>query len=198
MAYNLTGIPNTSAPDGTDPYGNLIDDPAGIIGTPLNKLSLADIFVFFQKMADEAGITLNDLPDNTPNTFQFWLALKAVVYGNWTNSGLVFENSGNNLWDNKGAPYGKFHYLLQDNKVTLSGVMHNSAAGSPGTPLIMTLPAAIRPSYKVTVNVWDSTEAATIQLEIATNGEVTPLSTGTGGTDIFFEGVTYKLGADSY
>ena len=198
MAYEIADFTGTVLPvSGTNPYGYPVDAPSG---TVVDTVMVADALVFFQKLMDEGGITPNGLPDNTTNTFQLWLAFVALVYGNWTNTGVTFENDvpGFNVWDNTGTPYGKFHYLLQSNKVTLSGVMHNSSGGSPATALVMTLPAAVRPTYTVTVEVWDSLLGATVQCDINTDGTVCPLTGGAGGTDIFFEGVTYKIGANTY
>lgn len=169
---------------------------------------LGDMWVFFQRMMALAGIVPNDLPDNTTNNFQLWLAFQKWVNPPWQFTGVVFENDvpGANEWDNAGGAYGKFHYRLvgdvNDGLVSFTGVMENSSAGSPGSPLIMTLPAAIRPAYTTIVQAWEDLGGggtpSPVQLTINTGGQVIPESTGTGGTLVFFEGVSYRLGVNTY
>lgn len=73
----LENFPNAIAPTPTYPYGDIRDEDTvnNIQGTPINRLTNADIHQFFNKMADEAGITRNDLPDNEDNGYQTFEAL---------------------------------------------------------------------------------------------------------------------------
>ena len=59
------------------PYGNIKDDTGTGNGTPVNTAVYADIHQFFARMADQSGITINDLPDNATNGFQLFEALLA-------------------------------------------------------------------------------------------------------------------------
>jgi hypothetical protein len=202
MALEIADLTGTVLPvSGTNPYGYVVDAPGG---TVVDKLMVGDALVFFQRLMAEAGVVPNNLPDNATNTFQLWVAFQLWVNPPWTNSGAVFENDvpGNNEWDNAGGAYGKFHYRVvgndQDGLVFFSGVVENTSAGSPASPLIMNVPAAIRPTYTTVAMAWDDTAAAAVQIEIRTNGDVVPLSTASGGTKIFLDGLCYRLGPNTY
>lgn len=202
MARAIADFDGTVVPvGGAYPYGDIKDAPGG---TKINSTSNSDIQQFFQRLMALAGITPNGLPDNNTNTFQLWLAFQKWINPPWTNSGAVFENDvpGNNEWDNAGGAYGKFHYRVvgndQDGLVFFSGVVENSSSGSPASPLIMNLPAAIRPTYTTVAMAFDDLAGVAIQIEIRTNGDVVPLSTGSGGTKIFLDGLCYRLGPNTY
>lgn len=81
MAYAITNKPNTEAPSGDYPFGNIKDKQTGIPGTPVNKLVYADMHQFFAKLMDFAGITPNNLPDNDYSGFQFMEALTSLMGG---------------------------------------------------------------------------------------------------------------------
>jgi len=194
------------APGGAYPYGDIKDAPSG---TVIDRTSNADIHQFFSKMMDESGYTFNGLPDNNTNNYQLYLALLWHTNPPWQFTGVVFENDvpGNNEWDNAGSPYSKFHYRLNGDVsngiVSLRGVVINNSVGSPATPLIMTLPVAIRPSYKMAVTAYEDLGGGgtltPLQLYINTNGEITPESSVlSGGTLVYFDGVSYALGLDTY
>lgn len=205
MAYEIGDLTGTVlAPSVDNPYGYPKDVPGG---TVVDIKMVGDMLVFFQRMMGQAGITPNGLPDTTTNTFQLWLAFQKWVNPPWTITGVTFENSGANLWNNAGGGYGKFHYrvigdITSGGIVSFAGVMENNSMSSPGSPLIMTLPAAIRPASTVRVQAWEDLGGAgspsPVQLTINTAGQVIPESTGTGGTLVFMEGVSYKIGPDSY
>ncbi len=208
MAINLTSKTNTD-PAGayggkSYPYGKIKDDVLPGDGTPVNTEVYGDFHQLLAKIMAEAGQAYNGLPENATDGFQYFQALQKLMYGAWTNSGVVFENDvpGANEWDNKGGSWGKFHYNLLGNKVHLSGVMHNSSASSPASPVILTLPAAVRPSVKVVVTAWEDLAGGgtltPVVLYINTDGTVVPESTGSGDTDVYFDGISYKIGADSY
>lgn len=79
MAIKLENKTNVDAPDVTWPYGKTKDDTGSNDGTPLDHATLTDYIQFFAKMADDAGITFNGLPDNATNGWQYLAALKAVT-----------------------------------------------------------------------------------------------------------------------
>ncbi len=79
MAIALSAKQNVSAPDATYPYGNIKDNSGLNDGTPVNKAVYADFHQFFARMLNQAGITANGLPENTPNTYQYFLALIANI-----------------------------------------------------------------------------------------------------------------------
>jgi len=79
MAYKITTKPNTFPIDSDYPFGDIKDNTGGNNGTPVNRLVYADFHQFFAKMAAEAAVTLNDLPDNAANGFQFFEALQNVI-----------------------------------------------------------------------------------------------------------------------
>lgn len=206
MALEIADLTGTVLPvSGTNPYGYVVDAPGG---TVVDKLMVGDALVFFQRLMAEAGVVPNNSPDNTTNTFQLWIAFQLWVNPPWTNSGVTFENDvpGNNVWDNAGGAYGKFHYRVvgnvNDGLVFFSGVMENTAVGSPASPIIMNLPAAIRPTYTTVIGAWEDTGGAgtfvPIQLEIQTGGDIVPLSTASGGTLVYFDGLCYRLGPNTY
>lgn len=72
----VENLNNVEAPDGDYLSGRTKDaSPAGSRnGTPVNEALLGDIKEFFEKLMREAGITPNDLPDNTSNGFQLYQA----------------------------------------------------------------------------------------------------------------------------
>jgi len=75
MAYSITDKPNTEAPSGDYPFGNIRDKQVSIGGTPVNKLVYADFHQFFAKLMDYAGVTPNGLPDNDYSGWQLMEAL---------------------------------------------------------------------------------------------------------------------------
>ena len=60
----LENLPNVSAPTAEFPYGDVNDNTGTNNGTPLNRASMSDMFQFFAKLADEAGVVPNDVVDN--------------------------------------------------------------------------------------------------------------------------------------
>lgn len=79
MAISLASKTNVTAPGGAYPYGNIKDDTGSNDGTPVDVQTYADFHQFFAKIADEGSITLNDLPENSTNGFQYYDALVAVI-----------------------------------------------------------------------------------------------------------------------
>jgi hypothetical protein len=79
MALSIIQKPNTSAPTGDYPYGDIRDTQPGIPGTPVNRLVYADFHQFFAKLMDYAGVTPNGLPDSAYSGFQLFAALMKSV-----------------------------------------------------------------------------------------------------------------------
>lgn len=79
MAISLQNKTNVQAPDATWPFGKTLDDTGSNDGTPLDHATLTDYFQFFARMAGEAGITFNGLPDNDVNGWQYYQSLKMVT-----------------------------------------------------------------------------------------------------------------------
>jgi hypothetical protein len=78
MAYKLENKNNTSSPNITYPYGDIKDDSGANDGTPVDRVVYGDFHQFFAKLADEAGVELNDSPDNATNGFQYFESLQKL------------------------------------------------------------------------------------------------------------------------
>lgn len=179
------------------PYGKIKDDTGTGDGTPVNTEVYGDQHQFFAKMAAEAAITFNGNPDNFTDGFQYFQAFNTLVNKPWTGSGIVFTNSGDNVWANKGAGHGKAHYRVQGMTCVLSGVVTNTSLSSPATSDILTLPVGARPLIDRYVMVWNTSPTAEmIMLKIATNGKITS-TTGSDG-DIYLDGISFNLDTDAY
>lgn len=195
MARAISDFNGTVIPaGGANPYGYTIDAPNG---TVVDNAMMADMIVFFQRMMSLAGITPNGNPDNSTNTFQLWLAFLVHINPNWSGAGFTFTNSGNNVWANKGAGYGKFHYLKFGNWAALAGVIKNTSGSTPVSSDMLTLPTSVRPIIDRYVRVWSSSPTPElIELKISTTGVITS-TTGCDG-DVFLDGVMYNLSDDAY
>jgi hypothetical protein len=79
MAIRLQDKANTIAPNGTYEFGDIKDNTGSNNGTAVNRINHADFHQFFAKMMDDSGISYNNLPDNTTNGYQYWLALKEEI-----------------------------------------------------------------------------------------------------------------------
>lgn len=78
MGRRITDYEGTIiAPGGDYPNGNIKDNPNG---TRINSKSNADIQQFFQRIAADAGLTLNGLADNLTNGFQYVQALNTLFF----------------------------------------------------------------------------------------------------------------------
>lgn len=84
MGQILANFPDVSPVSVTYPYGNIKDDTGANDGTPFSVQTMADIYQLLQRMAAQSGITLNDLPDNAANSFQFSQAFGGEA---WTSGG---------------------------------------------------------------------------------------------------------------
>jgi hypothetical protein len=77
MALGISDFNGTVlTPTVTYPYGDIKDAPGG---TVVDRAMMDDVIQFFQNIIDEAGLTVNGLPDNAVNGFQFTTALKGVI-----------------------------------------------------------------------------------------------------------------------
>lgn len=68
--------PNTVAPGGDYPFGNMRDDDGSGNGSLADTQFMTDYVQFFEKMMFDSGLTANGLPDNTANGFQLMSAFK--------------------------------------------------------------------------------------------------------------------------
>lgn len=82
MAKDLEFFPNAVAPSADYPNGDVKDTPSG---TPVNVATMGDVFQFFRKLMDEAGVTPNNLRDNTTNGWQIFdsLQIAAKPFNRW-------------------------------------------------------------------------------------------------------------------
>lgn len=154
MAIRLQSKPNVVAPGAPYPYGRIKDRvPSVSPGTPVNEVVYGDFHQFFAKLLDDAGITGNDLPENSTNTFQYIIALNTIISAAvdplndstivWTTSGLVLGSGVTNT-SFKFKKTGR-------NTVKLTGVLTNAAA--TGGYLMATLPVGYRPSVRQTIPI---------------------------------------------
>jgi hypothetical protein len=79
MAINLANKTRVTPPAPPFPFGNIKDTTPSDKGTPVNVETYGDFHQFFAKMADLSGITLNDLPDNDTNSYQYVQAMLNVI-----------------------------------------------------------------------------------------------------------------------
>ena len=70
---------NVAPASGTYPFGNIKNDTGANDGTPVDVNTYADFHQFFESLMFSAGITPNNLPDNTVNGFQLIQALEAFI-----------------------------------------------------------------------------------------------------------------------
>jgi hypothetical protein len=85
----LVNIPNTKPADTDYPNGNvrnkdLTTNPV-TVGTSITEEVFGDIIQFFLKLCRDAGVTANDLADNTTNGYQLITALRNYIGINWFN-----------------------------------------------------------------------------------------------------------------
>jgi hypothetical protein len=84
MAIKLEDKPNALVPSPAYQYGDIQDEstPGANDGTPINRLVYADLHQFFAALAAKGNITLNGLPDNNTNGFQYLEALWSFMHVN--------------------------------------------------------------------------------------------------------------------
>lgn len=76
MAHEISQFTRPVAPYTGFPYGDIANDPSG---TLVNRLFITDIIQFFQRMAADAGVTLNGTDDSSVNGYQFVQALNTFI-----------------------------------------------------------------------------------------------------------------------
>lgn len=82
------------APGSPYQYGQIKNDPNG---TAVDQTSNGDMIQFFQRLSDFWNITLNSLPDNDVNGYQFIQALNIFVAGMGAAIAGVFNGIGSNV-----------------------------------------------------------------------------------------------------
>ena len=125
----LTDLANTNAPDVDFPYGDLRDNPGDGTGTPVNRNMLSDPLQFFQKLADEAGITPNGLVDNEYNGWQSWEALRTI----YPNNQKTIQSTWNMDTD---STLNVTHGIADFTKIRSISVMVVNNAGTIIIPLV--------------------------------------------------------------
>ncbi|MBX2906173.1 MAG: hypothetical protein KF744_09055 [Taibaiella sp.] len=77
MAYEISDFNGGTDPASVAyPFGDVTDVPGG---TLVDRKSLDDIWQFFQKVMNLAGVTPNNLPDNATNGYQLLRALEVFM-----------------------------------------------------------------------------------------------------------------------
>ena len=89
----LENLTNVETPSSDYPYGNMKNNSGTNNGTPVNRDLLTDVIQFTQKLADEAGITLNDLPDNATNGWQLYEAFRKLTRSYRMYQALTIQSS---------------------------------------------------------------------------------------------------------
>ncbi len=174
------------APGAPYSFGRVKNAPTGTI---VDEAMMGDITQFFQKAANASGTTYNDLPDNDTNGYQYY---DAVMSPKFDSTGIVFTNSGNNVWADTGAGYYNVAYSIRGNIITLCGAATNGAGGTPATTSVLTLPVSARPVGNISVVAMTGT-GATVRLDISTAGAITSITgLGTGET-VFFDNISFRL-----
>src|ERR1700748_3604815 len=97
MAYKITDFNQFNPVNGSYPYGDIKDDDGTFDGTDVNRKNYADIFQFFAKLSDYAGVALNSLPDNATNGFQFFNALIGTIKKLWITDIGKYNGSGGDI-----------------------------------------------------------------------------------------------------
>lgn len=174
MAIRLQSKTNVIAPAAPYPYGRIKDNPGDGSGTPVNEQVYGDFHQFFAKLLDDAGITGNDLPENSTNTFQYILALNAVIKNivsdssvSYITTGITFQNSaagGTNLGMKK----------TSRNTIKMRGMV-DTPNPFQNNVLYMTLPVGYRPSVEKNCfcSVYQDTASPFLAFcNIKTNGEI--------------------------
>ena len=152
----MKGINNYPVVDTSDPTnypnGCIKDRGIGLPGTPINKITNNDIQLFFDKMARNAGLTINGLLDSEGNGYQTLQALGWHInqyvgqfiqwyFGDVYSNSAVYIFSGA-LWTGGGYSDGIGFY---NGKVCFIKGYTGSACGGGDVPRLVldTLPAYI-------------------------------------------------------
>jgi hypothetical protein len=79
MAYEVKNYTGGGAATTDYPHGLWVDNTGTGGGTLINKQALSDVWQFFMRLMDDAGIAFNNSPDTVTNGFQFVQALNGQV-----------------------------------------------------------------------------------------------------------------------
>ena len=157
---NQTGV---EAPSGDYPKGRIVDAQT-VVGEGVN----GDMVQFFQRMAELAGVTENDLPDNITNGYQLIQALDDYL----KLTGKV-DISLNADWTD-GTGLGVYYWIDKMGYVHLEGEVDGDVNASS---LICTLPAVVRPARAKSFVVFcyesgGSNQNYPMPLQVDTDGNV--------------------------
>jgi hypothetical protein len=75
----LENLTNVEAPSVDFPYGDLKNNTGTNNGTPVNRALISDVIQFGQKLADEAGVVINDIEDNNDDGWQLYEAFQRLT-----------------------------------------------------------------------------------------------------------------------
>jgi hypothetical protein len=86
MAKKLLNFPNSPGASSAFPYSTIVDEsaPGAADGTPLDLVTLSDLFQLMARAMAQSGITPNDLVDNADNG---WQLAKAFGLEAWNDGG---------------------------------------------------------------------------------------------------------------
>ena len=193
MARDLKLRTNVDPVSADYPDGRIRNDPGDGTGTPVEEAINGDLIQFFQKAMRDAGITANDLPDNTTNGWQLNDAvnLAAKLFDNeygWTSAGLTF---GTNISDSSGYPV---QYRKIGNKVEWRGIAEGTPAVTSGADILSAIPASLVPSESKHQSVGLGQGGSRVA-SIQPTGTVMKLWFDVAGTSISinFDGVSYYV-----
>jgi hypothetical protein len=79
MAIKLENKQNVNAPTAEFPYGDVRDKTSVISGTKYNRATMSDLFQFFEKIMDEAGVIHNGIEDNEYDGWQLYEAFRKLT-----------------------------------------------------------------------------------------------------------------------
>lgn len=162
MGRIITNLVRFTPVDGDFIYGRIKDNPGDNTGTPMNEDSFGDIFQFFARLMDQAGITPNGLPDCDYSGFQFFEAFKALAYDPGTR---VSMDSGLLNGFSSGVDEPSYRKDCMGN-VYLSGIIFAPSSQH----IFFVLPVGFRPSRKVLTTIINDSNADVFRLQIDTNG----------------------------
>lgn len=196
MAIKLVSKTNTDPVSGTYPYGKIRDEVSPGDGTPIDTQVYGDFHQFFARMAALSGITLNDLPENSTNGFQYYEALIALTNPAYTSVGVTFQTIGGVTWANLAGGLYNVAYKLSQNEVSLCGAARITSTSTPGGIPIIELPLAARPTSIASVLARvDRSGTTTVEsIDINTSGLVTVnMSVGSfTNVTVWLDGVTFR------
>ncbi len=147
MAIGIQNYPNIDTTDPTNyPAGNLKDSITGTNGTPVNKLTNADIHQTFYRALSQAKITPSGDPDNATNGYQYAQAFGLEA---WINAGTTITTTGFTV-DTSDVVYNRYR-IVGNTLYWQLRIVSATISGSP-TALTVRMPAAILTSGKTIVN----------------------------------------------